>query len=329
MAAKFNMKDLLNAQSTKAPDSPESGSHSIVDIPLDKLVPSPRNKYGIRDIEEMASSIEEMGLFHNLVARRLPDCDKYEIISGERRYWGIKSLYDSGHTEWAVVPCKIDNSVSDDMAELKLLIANCQTRTLTDYEKLYQAQRAKDIMLNLKKEGHKFTGRTRDNVALLIGVSPSQMGRIDSISNHLSDDFMEQFKNGGIGISAAYELSCLSGSEQEKAFINFQQHGNLSVKSARETRKSDPYKTPPALEESDNKIAEQFEPVPPVSEAVPRPTHIPELDSCPLCGDKLTNLTYEENRIYRTECKGCKTIFLHESTSYANAVIELNRRYSG
>lgn len=242
MAGKFSLRDLMNSQSAAPATegaraailSPGAGnSWNILQIPLDQIVPNQRNEYGIRDIEELAESIEEVGLLHNLVVRERAD-GKYELISGERRFQALTLLYSNGHEEWATVPCKIESEAGDAMAELQLLIANIQTRDLTDYEKVYQAQRAKELLLDMKKSGYKFKGRTRENVALLLGVSTAQIGRIESIYNHLCPDFMTEFKAGNIGISTAYELSCLDNVEQTTAYNAFtQKGGRLKVKDVR------------------------------------------------------------------------------------------------
>ena len=42
-------------------------------IDIEKLIPSTNNFYGIREIEELAGSIKESGLMHNLVVRKISD----------------------------------------------------------------------------------------------------------------------------------------------------------------------------------------------------------------------------------------------------------------
>jgi len=220
--AKFNMADLMSnfsppPRSDAKEDTLKAPAWEIQMIPLDKIIPSEKNKYGIRGVEELAESIRESGLLHNLVVRKRPGADTYELISGERRYRALKQLRDSGESKWECAPCKVETSNNDTFAELQLLMANLQTRELTDYEKVYQAQRAKELLLELKKQGHTFKGRTRENVACLLGVSNAQIGRMESIWKHLHPEAMQAFKDGKIGISAAYELSRLDKPEQAAA----------------------------------------------------------------------------------------------------------------
>jgi len=92
------------------------------ELDINSLVPSQRNFYGIREIEELAASIKENGLMHNLVVRKISDNPiKYEILSGERRYRAAKSL---GYEK---LPCQV-KEISDLDAELILIQANAEQR---------------------------------------------------------------------------------------------------------------------------------------------------------------------------------------------------------
>lgn len=164
------MSDLLNSQS-KVTEKPDIEGFEIKKIPIENIVPSANNKYGIRNIEEMSASIEMIGLLHNLVVRKIDNSNMYEIVSGERRYRGIKKLYEEGKTEWKTIPCKIQKNKDDIFTELELLFANSTARELTDYEKTYQAGRIKELLTDLKKSGYKFKGRMREIVAETLKIS--------------------------------------------------------------------------------------------------------------------------------------------------------------
>lgn len=292
----------------------------IVMIPLDKIVPSPKNFYGLRGIEGLAQSIEEQGLKQSLTVHRIPDSGMYEIESGGRRYEALKLLVSQGNGKYELVPCRIETDSDEIMSEVRLIEGNARTRQLTDYEKVIQAQRLKELYQARKSRGEKIQGRTRDNMAKDLDISPSQLSIYESISSRLIPEAMAEFKDGKLDITAAYEASKLPAEKQAEIVEDIRQGAKVDTKTVKEKRNK------PAPSPTSIPIAP---PAPPDYETAPQPAYIPELDSCPLCGKELTKVTYEENRIYRTECKGCKTIFLHESTSYANAVLELNRRHSG
>ena len=221
---KFSMSDLLNSQS-KTEAAPVS-SFVVKDIPLDKISVSPSNKYGIRDIEELAASIEEVGLLHNLVVKAPDEKGVHELISGERRYLALKLL------ERPTAPCKVEGRGDATFHELKLIHANATARVLTDYEKTMQAARIKELLQEMKAQGHKFKGRMRDIVAEILKVSSAQVGRMESIEKHLAPELKEEFKEGKIGISAAYETSILKPDEQAAALEAYRDTGELPAKKA-------------------------------------------------------------------------------------------------
>lgn len=234
--SKFSMADLLNSQSK--PEAPKTGrKDEIVKIPIDKIKQSPKNKYGIRDIEDLAATIEMVGLLHNLVVKEGAELGTYELVSGGRRLEALKLLVQRGKTEYAEAACKIEGTDDPAISELQLLFANSTARELTDYEKTYQAKRIKELLLQLKQQGYKFKGRMREIVADVLKVSPAQMGRMESISKNLSPDFKEEFKDGKINASAAYELSRLPEQQQVQELQQFKASGSVEVKDVQQHRK--------------------------------------------------------------------------------------------
>lgn len=231
---KFKINDLLNSQS-KATHVPMPEDFEIRYAPIEKIKPSKMNGYGIRDIEELAAEIETVGLLENLVLREIPDSDELEIISGERRYWACRLLYDKGNMAFARLPYKLNRPENDTMAELQLHFAN-SARDFTDYEKMYRAARIKELLLQLKKQGHKFKGRMREIVADMIDVSPAQVGIMESIDKNLSDPLKEEFKEGNINITAAYETSRLPEEQQAEVLEKVKEKGTVDVKEVKQKR---------------------------------------------------------------------------------------------
>lgn len=202
-------------------------------IPIDDIVPSPNNKYEIRGIEEIAANIEMVGLIHNLTVRETEVAGKYEIVSGERRYRGLKMLVADGKSQYAAVPCMVEVQKDPLLAELELLFANALARNLTDYEKTYQAGRIKEILHELKQRGHKFKGRMREVVAELLKVSPAQVGRMESINQNLAPEVKDEFKKGKINMTVAYETSRLPQEQQSRVLEDIQQSGKVDIKTVK------------------------------------------------------------------------------------------------
>jgi ParB family chromosome partitioning protein len=232
MAKKFSMSDLLNGQSIGTGAASNGQPFIVQQIPLEQIQPSDKNKYGIRDIEELAMAIEAVGLMHNIVVRETGDPDTYELISGERRYRAFQLLREGGNEEYATIPCKVEVQEDDELSELGLLFANSTAREHNDFEKTYQAMRIKEILQSLKAKGHKFKGRLRDIVADMLDVSGSQVSRMEKIHGNLIPGFMEEFKEEGIGISTAYDLSLLPKDEQAQVLEEYKETGAEAIQQA-------------------------------------------------------------------------------------------------
>jgi len=252
MPGKFSMKDLYNnhskAETITAPLEAGNAAASgfvLHDIPINSITPSSSNFYGMRDIEELAASIEEMGLLHNLVVRPPDTSGKHEIVSGERRWLALKLL------GWEIVPCKIEAVESEAANELRLIFANSQARIYNDYEKMTQAARVRVCLERMKAEGHKFKGRMREIVADILKVSPAQVGRMESIDKHLSPEWKAEFEAGNVGISAAYDISTATPDEQAAGYVEYKESGLLSKS------KHKPPETSEATNEEEDEAATQ------------------------------------------------------------------------
>ena len=229
----FDMKGLLNSQST----SGARRSTEMVRIPIDSIVPSAMNQYGIRDVELLAADIEENGLMHNLLVRSRED-GTYEILSGERRYRACRMLYDGGNEAFAFIPCVIADATDDAQAEYMLLAANATARELIDAEKSMQAVRMLELLRKLRDEGHVFKGKMRDRVAELLDVSPAQVGRYQKIEAGLSDELKEEYRAGKINVTDAYDLARMTPGAQAEAAQEIREKGKVE-KQTKEKSKSD------------------------------------------------------------------------------------------
>ncbi|NFL34453.1 ParB/RepB/Spo0J family partition protein [Clostridium botulinum] len=177
------------------------------ELDINSLVPSKNNFYGIREIEELAASIKENGLMHNLVVRDI--CNgTYEIISGERRYTALKKL---GYEK---VPCQI-RDINDLDAELMLIHANLEQRELTPTEKMEGIKRLENIYKQKRKNGEKLEGKTRDLIGKDLGLSGVQVGRYKKVDKDLIPELKEKLDKEDITLTQAHTLSSLTKEEQQ------------------------------------------------------------------------------------------------------------------
>lgn len=260
---KFNLNQLLNSASTNGTaDSEESRRPplKVIPIKLDKLTPSKNNFYSVENVDELKASIEIFGVLQNLTVKPL-DNGMYEIISGHRRYKACTELVAEGKTEFEYVPCGIQAERDEIKETIILIMTNSTTRELSDWEKMKQAEELRKNFEILKKREN-LPGRVRDLVADALNTSAAQIGRLNAIENNLTPEFKEEFKEGKIGTSTAYELSGMSREQQAAAFDEYKEKGGISVNEVREQKQQseqtagaanneppEPEKEPPITEE--------------------------------------------------------------------------------
>jgi len=224
----FNMMDLLNNNSNEVVNKENNiKKFNITQIHINDLVPSANNFYSIEEIEELKNTIELLGLQQNLVVKKI-EGGMYKIIAGHRRYYSMLRLYQEGNKNFKYVPCKVEED--DELKnELRLIITNSTTRDLTDWEKIHQARRLKELLTEYK-EREKIPGRVRDIVADILNVSATQVARMESIENNLIDDFKEEMKEDNVKISVAYELSKLPEEKQREVYKEHEDKRNITIK---------------------------------------------------------------------------------------------------
>lgn len=133
-------------------DAPARGSSAISDVELSRISPNPdqpRTLFDEDSIEELASSIRELGIIQPLSLRKV-GADSYQIIAGERRYRAamlaglervpayIRTASDVEITEMAL----IENIQREDLNAIEIALA---FRKLIDQYSLTQEQLSQRI----------------------------------------------------------------------------------------------------------------------------------------------------------------------------------------
>ena len=194
------------------------GREQIEYIPLDRIDSDPRNFYKLGGLEELAASIELLGLQQPLRVRRNPDAvDRVIIVSGHRRKAALDKLAAEGRTDLQAVPCiREQTEGSDALQELRLIYANSDTRVLTSAELNRQAERVEQLLYQLKEEGMEFPGRMRDQVAAACKISAPKLARLKVIREKLVPEYMQFFEKDHLPEQTAYALARLPEDFQKR-----------------------------------------------------------------------------------------------------------------
>src|SRR4030043_1171534 len=110
----------------------ESGLNAVIEMSLEKIIPNknqPRNRFDEESLAELAESIKEFGVIQPIVVRKIDGVEKYEIVTGERRYRATKKVGIS------TIPSIVVKDV-DDISSLEMaLIENIHRDNLSPMEK--------------------------------------------------------------------------------------------------------------------------------------------------------------------------------------------------
>lgn len=219
MGKKFDLAELIAGQEAGAAVSDsDTGKQQIRYIPLELIEPDPDNFYTMEGLEELAGSIEMLGLQQPLLVRP-GENGHYITISGHRRRAAIRLITDGGSGQFAEgVPCIVDESpASDALRELKLIMANADTRKMNSADQGKQAERIEDLLRQLVDEGYEFPGRLRDWVSELSGLSRTKLARLKVIREKLEKSIKKAYYDKGtLGESSAYALARLPEDAQRR-----------------------------------------------------------------------------------------------------------------
>ena len=202
--SKFNLANIYQNE-----DVFNLNTLEIVNIKCSQIKTNNENFFEVANIDELAESIELIGLQQPLVVTK--SSNGYLLIAGHRRFSAIKSL------GWETVPCIISSQANSELETLALIQTNTQTRELTYVERVEAVKRTEQALKSLKEKGYKFSGRLRDKIAEITKESSSEIGKMQAIEKNLTDDGKQMLTDGELSPSVAYEMSKMP-EQKQKAF---------------------------------------------------------------------------------------------------------------
>lgn len=206
MAKKFDLAAAISSTVSEL----DTGREQIEYIEEAKITADDGNFYSIDGIEELAQNIELVGLQQPLRVRPDPNDDGgYIVVSGHRRLTAIRTICKVDEPEkWETVPCIVERGdMSPAMRELRLIMANSDTRRMSGAEIAEQAKRLTECLSALREEGVEFEGRTRDMVADILNVSKTRLATVKVIKEKLHERLKDMYDAGSIPESTAYRLA--------------------------------------------------------------------------------------------------------------------------
>lgn len=226
----FNIADFLNEESKKEMQD----DFIIKKIPAEKLHPSKKNFYKMdkEEINALKETIELVGVQENLVVKPLGK-GEYEIISGHKRHRAVTELIREGKDVSNLLPCKIEDATDGVRSELILIFTNSTQRERSDYCKMFEVQRVRELLEEYGQNNH-LPGRKRDIIAGILNTSKTTIGKLDNIRRNIIPEFMGEYKKGKISTHAANQIAGADEEGQRLLWERYQENGTIYGKEVME-----------------------------------------------------------------------------------------------
>ena len=197
----------------KGNKNPQSGK-KYEEIDVEYIYPNPGQPRTVFDddaLEELAQSIQQVGLIQPLLVRKVDD-KHYELIAGERRLRAVKKL------NMKTVPCIVQAGIDEEESALMAIIENLQRENLSYMEEaLCYAQMLDRYSL------------TQEQLAMRLGKSQSSIANKlrllklpESVANAVTEAHLSE--------RHARELIRLNDEEEQLRAVELIKERNMSVK---------------------------------------------------------------------------------------------------
>ena len=210
----------INKGVVSAGDKPKDTS-DVLRIPIDLIEPNPyqpRMNFDDEAMKELAASIKTFGLIQPITVRRKGD-DKYQIISGERRY---RASILAGMD---MIPAYIRDASEQGMLEMAI-VENIQRENLDPIEVAMSYQRLMDECRLTQEQMADRVGKKRASVA-----NQLRLLRLPAKVQH-------DLKVGLVSVGHAKVLLGVENPEQQEALCDEIVKKGLSVRQLEEKVKS-------------------------------------------------------------------------------------------
>jgi len=199
---KINFANIQSALGkAKEAAAPLQNKGHTENVPVDFIVLADKNIYNESDndesIKELADNIEACGLLHPITVNKI-GTEKYQIISGERRFRAITE-----HLHWKSVPCMVFEGLSDEAAQLKLCMANLAVREYTTSQKYKFYLEVKALLEKMKASGE-YQGGLQKGIAAILNVTERQVKKYYQLEK-LPEEIQKDVLDGKVSINRALE----------------------------------------------------------------------------------------------------------------------------
>lgn len=193
-----------------------SARREILDVPLDQIVPNPRqprSHFSPAELEDLIASIKEHGVMQPVTVTKV--ANGYELIAGERRFRACSAL------GLKTIPAICREASEQQKLELAL-IENIQRQDLNAVEEAIAYKALVDEF-----------GLTQEAVASRVGKSRSNVANILRLLD-LPEDVLDALRDGKISKSHARTLLAEADPVRRRALFAQMLNGGMTVREMEE-----------------------------------------------------------------------------------------------
>lgn len=200
----------------------------VVNIELKDLVEFQDSPFKVKmdyEMEELIESISEFGILIPLLVRKIAN-DKYEIISGHRRFFALSQL------EILSVPAIVESNMSDEDAIICMIDANLHREKISYSEKAYAYKKKYEAIKrkNGRKKGgqidHQKGKKTIQIMAENAEESAKKIQRYIKITE-LIPELLDLLDKGLLSFTPAEQLAYIK-KEEQKMFLEAMDYCQVS-----------------------------------------------------------------------------------------------------
>lgn len=215
----------------------------VIYVSPSMIIPNPKNKYEIVDIDDLADNIAVFGVLQPLLVKG-PFPDKtYMLLGGERRWTAINKVLQTdpeGAKKLANIPIVVYGPANMDEVDEEIIIRETN-RLVRDMNK-YNVQdiwELNDLYKKKRERGDDVPENIIKHIAEKMGIGVRQTQKIISIDEHMIPEMKDKIGENGLTINKASKIAHLPKEKQEEIHKIMKEQGKIDMETIQEIERRD------------------------------------------------------------------------------------------
>ena len=213
----------------------------VIYISPDSIIPNPKNKYAIENIDELADNIAVYGVLQPLLVKGPLHDKTYMLLGGERRWTAVKKVIETNPaaaSKLEKIPVEVYGPADMDEIDEDIIIreTNGQARNMDKYRK-QDIWELYDLYKKKKKRGDEMPDNIIRRISEKMGIGERQVQKIVSIDEYMIPEMKGMVADGGMSINKASKIAHLPKEKQEEVYKIMEEKGDIDMDTIHEIEK--------------------------------------------------------------------------------------------